>query len=350
MHKKTGNIAIILPTMKNYIHISVFTVTLLSMCSCGTADRRPVILHAECRDRHVDAADMTVPVGGNMPELHSFSAMILAGDTLLTYDAHAGLQFTAYDLHADTVIGRFGKSGNDPGEIAHLQPIFYNRHSKTLYGANVNRDKISSFYLPWAVGNPDYNALDNFRIDIFKCPVADPYFLNDSTVLCTVHIPKETPEYQLAVWNPVNNRVTALKSDSYYDGAHFEIDVAPEKNMIFAADTRQDVISIYSLDGRLQRRIFGPEYDGDTSGRNRFYSTPVICGDKVAMLYSGPHGDPGSHAAYDKIILTDLDGGYITTLDFGFPVSDIIYHAGTNRLYMTVDAKPQLRYLPLDSL
>lgn len=336
--------------MKNYSLISVFTLTLFSMCSCGTADRRPVILHAESRDRHIDATDMLVAVGEGLPDLNSFTTMIQAGDTLLIHDAKARLQFTAYDIYADTVIGRFGKSGNAPGEIAHLQPIFYNRNSKILYGANANRDKISSFYLPWAVANPDYNALDNFRIDIFKCPIADPYYLNDSTVICTVYTPKGTPDCQLAVWNTATNRVTPLKSGPYYDGAHFGIDVSPEKNMIFAADTRQDVISIYTLDGKLQRCIFGPEYDGDSSGRNRFFYTPVICGDKVAILCSGPRSGAGSHAVCDRIILTDLDGGYITTLHFNFPVSDILYHARTNRLYMTTGGTPQFCYLPLDKL
>ncbi len=150
--------------------------------------------------------------------------------------------------------------------------------------------------------------------------------------------------------NLITEKATPLDSVTYYDNARFAITVAPERDMIFAADRRQDIISIYSMDGKLRRRIFGPDYTGALNKKDRFFSVSAVCKDKVAIIYSGRNSVTPVQITSKNIVITDLDGSYIKTLDFDFSINDIAYHAETNRLYMTTDGEPQFCYLPLDKL
>ncbi len=325
-------------------------ILLFTMWSCGTKDTSPVIIHESVRDNHMNATDMVVSIEDNLPDMHSFTLLIPAGDTLLFHDKKGELQFAAYDILADTTIGQFGKFGNGPGEIANFGSTFYNPNSKILYGYNANKNIVSGFYLPRAVTNQDYDAFDKFKMKTFMNPILCPYYINDSTIYCMVYASKGTAEFQLANWNFITNKVVPFDSIDYYDNAKFVITLSPEKDRIFAADKQQDIRSIYTLDGKLCRRIFGPDYTGKINTRDSYFSAPEICGDKLILRYSGPGNNNSKQIIYNTLIITNLDGNYIKTLDFDFSINSIAYHAKTNRLYMTTDGEPQFCYLPLDKL
>ncbi len=320
------------------------------MWSCGSKDTGPVITHENSRNNSINATKLLVSIEENLPDMHSYTYIIPAGDTLLIYDLKADLQFTAYDIYADTTLGQFGKFGNGPGEIANFASIFYNPNSKILYGHNANQNTISGFYLPRAVVNPDYDAFDKFKMGSSIIHIMSPNYLTDSVIPCTVYIPKGASEFQLANWNFNSNKVSPIDSVIYYDNARFEMTVSPENNIILTTDMRQDILSIYNFDGKLLRRIYGPDYGCTYNSKNRFFSCPVICTDKIAIIYSGPGANTPTHPVYNKIIINDINGKYIRTLDFDFSINSIAYHAKTNRLYMTTDGEPQFCYLPLDKL
>ncbi len=200
---------------------------LFAMWSCGTKESGPVIVYESARDNHMNATNMLVSIEVNLPDMHSFTYFIPAGDTLLIKDGKANLQFTAYDIYADTTIGRFGKLGNGPGEIANFGALFYNPNSKMLYGHNANQNKISGFYLPRAVANPDYDAFDKFKMKTFTKPILGPCYINDSIIFCTTYASMGSAEVQLAKWNFITNKVSIIDSIPYHDNPKFNFDDSP---------------------------------------------------------------------------------------------------------------------------
>ncbi len=198
------------------------------MWSCTPKDTGPVIIHENARDNHKNATSIVVSIEDNLPDMHSFTMLILAGDTLLFHDNKGDLQFAAYDIYADTTIGQFGKLGNGPCEIANFGATFYDPNSRRLYGRNSNQNKIVNFYLPEAVADPDYNAVDKFKLDSSPYPFVSPCYINDTTVICAVCRPNGTAEFQLGKFNLLTKEVSTLDSVIYHDKARFALTVAPE--------------------------------------------------------------------------------------------------------------------------
>lgn len=332
--------------------IPAFIIALFTMWNCSKKDTAPVIIYQASRDNHVNVMDKLISIEENLPDMHSFTMLTMIGDTLLLHDHKGELQFTAYDIYADTTIGRFGKFGSGPGEVANFGGTFYDSKSKRLYGHEGNRSTISYFYLPEAISNPDYNVIDKFRIGFVESLFVSAHHINDSTIICAATFPgSDCPaEFQLATFSLITKNSTPLDSVSYYDKARFALSVDLDNNRIYATDFQQDVISIYSLDGNLIRRIFGPEYTGKVMEGYRAFSTPHVCGKHLIVCYSGHRPVTADKTIPKYLIVTDLDGNYIKTLDLDFSIHTIAYHAKTNRLYLSTDGEPQFCYINLDDL
>lgn len=339
--------------MKNvFINFSLMILACFSTISCGTNSRQPDIIHVGSRDNIVNVTDQIVSIDNGLPEMHWLTHLILAGDTLLFHDPKSvELQFTAYDIFKNKVIGRFGKFGNGPGEIANLGAIFYVPDSKSIFGANANQGKIVGFYLPDAIGNPDYSSFDKFNMDFTSGnnAILYPHYLNDSTIICTVYVPDKITRSMATHIGNLNfssQSVSVIDSIPQGESARFGITVSPQHNIIYAADKYQDVISIFNLEGKLQRRIYGPEYNEEIDRRNTSFSHVALCGDYVANIYS----DRNDSNQNENIIVTDIQGNYIKTLKFDFPLNDIIYHQKTGRLYISTDGETQFGYIDFDKI
>ena len=88
-------------------------------------------------------------------------------------------------LSQGKVIGRFGKPGNGPGELANYGGSFFDKNSQILYMNEANQGKMLGFYLPDAIADSEYSPFVKFDMD-FHGPgnaYSTPHYLNDSTVV-----------------------------------------------------------------------------------------------------------------------------------------------------------------------
>lgn len=314
---------------------------LVGISSCSEKSHDTVVVTEGARDNIVDVTDAIVSIDSLLPDMHSMTLLYMAGDTLLFQDFMAtDYQFAAFDIPNEKFIGRFGKFGNGPGEIANFGAVFYDDNSKILYGHNGNRGKISGFYVPEALNNPDYDAFDKF--DLHEA-LFDPSFINDSTVLCPMFASLDDNHpviTHIGRLNLLDGKITVIDSITD-DKARFLISASAEKNLIFAGDMQQDVISIFNLEGKLLRRIIGPEYSEEVNKQDRYFSSSAFIDDVVATVYSGKN----SEIPKNKVIITDLDGNYIKTLKFDFSIYQLAYHPSTGRVYMSTSGDPQFGYI-----
>lgn len=314
---------------------------LVGISSCSEKSRETVVVTEGARDNMVEVKDALVSIDSLLPDMHSMTLLYMAGDTLLFQDFKAtDYQFAAFDIPNEKALGRFGKFGNGPGEIANVGAVFYDNNSKTLYGANGNRGKIVGFYVPEALNNPDYDAFD--KIDMNE-PLFDPSFVDETTVLCPMLASlddKHPVITHIGRLNLSDGKITVIDSITD-DKARFLISASPKKGLIFAGDMKQDVISIFNLDGKLLRRIIGPEYSEEVNKQDRYFSSSVFIDDVVAVVYSGKN----SEIPQNKVIITDLDGNYIKTLKFDFSIYSMVYHPSTGRVYVSTSGDPQFGYI-----
>ena len=70
--------------------------------------------------------------------------------------------------------------------------------------------------------------------------------------------------------------------------------------------------------------------------------------ENIVATYSG--GDYNQEYFPTKILIFDLTGNYIKTLDVGYKISDCCYDETNNRIVMAFDDEIQFGYLNLNTL
>lgn len=302
--------------------------------------------HEGNRDNVIDGTSLMVSIDDKLPPIHSFAVPIMAGDTLVIMDYRASdFLFTAYDIYNDSTIGKFGKYGSGPGEAGNPLFRFYNKYDKNLYIGNGMRGKLSSFYLPEAVSDSTYDAVDGITVNFFR-GILSPNVIDESNVLCTTYSDIKARDSRISNFNIKTGDITVLDSVAPGDRAMTGIAVAEKENLIFSFDRQHDLIRILDLDGNLRRIIYGPEYDENVEKNDYFFSASEICGDKVAVTYTGRKLE----TERSVILLMDLEGKYLKTLRFDATIHGIQYHDKTGRLYMTTTGEPQIGYIELDKI
>lgn len=317
-----------------------------AVISCGRGSEDSSVISEGPRDNIVKiATDKIVSLDDNLPIMHTCN-ITLYGDTLL-FDDHINdeFKFTAYDISQDKVIGRFGKPGNGPGELANYGGSFFDKNSRILYMNEANQGKMLGFYLPDAIEDSEYIPFVKFDMD-FHGPgnaYVTPHYLNDSTIVCATFVVNKKAHSlssHIGRLNLINQSVTVLDTLPDTDNIRYVTAVSPEQDMIYATGRNKDEIRIYTINGELLRTIYGPDYDEKVVNRKKYFSGAEFCGDNIMTIYAAGKENKGQ-----DIVVMDRDGMYVKTLRFSIPLHDIKYHKKTDRLYISTDAAPQFGYI-----
>lgn len=323
--------------------ISMMTL-LLGACGGNSVSE----YHEEKRNNVTDGTSIIVSIDDKLPPIHSLAVPVMAGDTLVIQDFKStDLMYTAYDIYKDKTIGRFGRFGNGPGEVANPLLLFYNKYNRTLYVGNSSRGKLVGFHLPEAVADTSYHAIDKLTMDFFK-GILYPQVMDENTVLCTTYQDLTTRASKICRLDLNSGEISVIEDVDSAANVSRCIAVSEENKKIYSADKQRDLIRILSLDGEVIRTIYGPEYEDNINENDSYFAEVQVCGDKLAFVYTGPDSD--SDKRYDKIILTDLDGKYLKTLVFDETIWGMAYHDKTGRLYLTTKGEPQIGYIELDKI
>lgn len=331
--------------LKRFIHnFLVIAMAGLILGSCG--GKTVSEYHEGNRDDVIDITSLIVSIDDNLPPIHSFAAPIMAGDTLIILDYRStDLLCTAYDIYNDSTIGRFGKFGAGPGDIGNPLVRFYNKFNNNLYIGSGTTGYISSFYLPEAVSDSTYDAIDRLPMD-FNKGILSTRVIDDSTVMCTTYTDLASRDSRISRLNLNTGVITVIDTVAPDVKKKIGITVSVKDNLIFSGDKEHDVIRIFDLDGQLRSIIYGPEYDENVEENDYFFSLSEICGNRVASTYTGRKLEKERSI----IILTDLNGRYLKTLRFDETIHGLQYHDKTGRLYLTTTGVPQIGYIELDKI
>lgn len=323
----------------------------LALWSCRPGAVQPTEEWCGTRD-NVEKATL-VPFGESLPDIGGFNEMFISGDTLIiNYISSQDKLFFAYDLNKDKYIGSFGRYGDGPGEMANIGGIFIDDKGR-LFASNANHMNIQYVDIDKALHDDDYKANVQVKHDISNgfMPIACCKYMNDTTVLCSIFTPgRWSYNTHVGRFNPQTGVGVVIDSiTTGKDTDRSAIAVSPGKNLIASVGMSHDRIRLFDLDGNLKKTIYGPEYEEKRDNKYRYFANAVIGDDKIYALFRGKEKDlEKSSYSSEKMIVMDLDGRYIKTLDFGYPLVDMVYHNKTNRLYISTDGEPQFGYLQLD--
>lgn len=316
--------------------------------SCGKSDGSPTVSYSAERD-NIEHREL-VSIDSALPLIHSESRLYMSGDTLLICDNRSrGNLFYAYDVVQEKYIGSFGKYGAGPGEITNFGIFGINSERGILYGVDYNRWVIYGFNIAEALSDSTYHpfkVMDFYKGDGTR-PICREAYLNDSTVYCAVAVPSadyRAVGYHLGRFNPLTGKSILLDSINP-DPFSGWLCPNPAKNEIIELSLDFDRIRFFDFDGNLKRTIYGPDYK-DYNRRITYYGSPIILGDKIYATYQ--NGDFNDPDLGHQIIVMDLEGNYVKSIDLGVHVANISYNPTTRRIYAETWDEPQFGYFKID--
>ncbi len=255
--------------------------------------------------------------------------------------------FNKDDFSYVTSIGDFGQG---PEEIAVMGCLAVDEIHHQLYVPDHGKQKIFSYDMDSMVVNPFCKPQVKIAMNETLFP-SDYQYINDTLSIAALIKPTGTSTFDqfLGKWNMSTGEITPMKY------THPDI---KEKRISFAASekegiyvecyTRHDLMTICSLDGDLRYNIYGPDWDGGDNNRLHCFGTVMIGNDKIFVSYCGKDYNRDSFPT--KILVFDLEGNYIKTLETGYNISDCCYDSSNHRIIMTLNDSMQFGYLDMDGI
>lgn len=128
----------------------------------------------------------------------------------------------------------------------------------------------------------------------------------------------------------------------------YQLAASEEDSIYVTTSSRYDLMTICNLDGSLKYNIYGPDWDEEITNICHYNVEVCIGGSKIYALYEGE--DYRAGLAPSKIIVFDLNGNYIKTLETEQRICDMCYDKEKHRLFFFTDSDIQFGYLDLEGI
>ena len=337
--------------VSNVFRIYPVFALLVGFLSCGRNPASSIEEHCGKRDK-IETVEL-ISIEEKLPEIHSNSGVFMLGDTLIINDYKStNKRFVVYDIKEDKFLGKFGKFGEGPGEIANFAGIVIDPVNHILYGMGYSTWYMSGFDIREALSDPDYKAFFKTRlenIDGVSPFVATGDWLNDSTAYYEVVVPNED-------WTEFDNRIgrvnlndgsiSLIEDNGFGNNTENTLTISLKNRLMVSVGRVHDTIRLFDLEGNLKKIIYGPDY---TEKRHRprfeYFCQACIGKDEIYASYLNEYILEKNFA--EDIVVMDLDGKYKKTLHVGKPICGMEYNENFNRLYLSTNDYPQFGYIQL---
>lgn len=311
--------------------------------------------YQKSRDKVVDVKDKVVEIGTGDVLVGNNNLLYVLGDYLIVVE----YSWTAIDkiVHLfdrftyKPVLSTVNK-GQGPGEIANPGVLIMNERKGCFYFPDNARMKLYTYVLDSLLADPDYIPEVKCSFPEDRVP-SDVVYVSDTLCIGGTVVSIGTNDFKTAVgcWNMQTGKVRLMPYE------HPEIRkkradciVSTEHGIYVDVYSRDDLLTICDLDGNLKYNVYGPEWrHGEWNDVYR-HIDGVFCGDKIVTAYSGKHRQKKDGFTASLLLVFDLEGNYLKTLDVGRPVVRLCYDDHNKRLLLSMNDEMQFGYLPLDEL
>jgi hypothetical protein len=232
--------------------------------------------------------------------------------------------------------------------------IAVDKARRSFYVTDYGKQKIFSYHLDSVLNNPA--CLPEVKMEMNETIFPWHYqLINDSTAICHIVQPIGTDNYKPmpGKMNMKTGEITLMKYE------HPKMKTSRKRSFVAASVEyglyaeyyqKYDLMTLCNLDGDLICNIYGPGWNSDKR-KIAYYEKVVFCGDKIYASYSGgkPIDEQRMRAIRaTRILVFDIHGNYIHTLETGLQIADFCYDSDNNRLLICqYDGDIQFAYLAL---
>ena len=288
--------------------------------------------------------------------LHNFSNIYLIDMYLVIKDSYSFDKIIyLFDKNDFSYITSTGDRGPGPYELISPADIGFNATSRKLYVPDLGKYQFFFFDLDSVLADPNYIPKESLKSERGQIP-RDFRYLNDTLSIGYFVLPVNIADFRPAAgkWNMSTGEITLLNAHDHPNIQRKRATFAAslEHGIFVEGYWHHDLMSICDLDGNLKYYIYGGKWDDRTQNKVMFYTKIIFCKDKIVALY----GDGDDNFIQDKsnqatkLLIFDISGDYIQTLELGYKTYDICYDRDNNRIIMSIDDEIQFAYLDLDGI
>lgn len=300
----------------------------------------------------VDVTEKIHPIDfGDTVLFNAFCKVDIAKDYLIVSDyKNYENQVHLFDKNNFHYLASTAPLGQGPGEITTLGRILINEDGSELYVQDFARYQFFAYNPDSIRSNPEYKPTLKWNMDrdIFAITLQ---MLNDTASVGLIGMPVSASEIniQTGFWNMETNEIRLL--DDLYAGeehTRYDVEASVEHNLIVEAHWYLNRIVLRSFDGTELCRI-----EGKTSqDRTDYYRSPLFVGSKIYLLYKDQKFSDFMNKIYTptKIVVLDLEGNYLKTLDTPYYINYWCYDKDNRRVILNMDDEMQFGYLEVEDM
>ena len=326
--------------MRNRHMIAVLSLV-MAVYSCGKGESG-VVGSVTDVSQHIQALDTDDFLIGKSANIYVF------GDRLYIVDTKATDKILyVFDTESGKYLGSALNPGPSPYEITEPGALGVNAATGDALMFDYGQNRIVAFNVDSILFDSVYGIRTLRKLDMSGFP--DSYvYVNDSIGYGRLIIPDGKHSYSQTVcrYDVRNDDIRKFStSKAIGEGNRSSVAVSPDGKTIVEACRTQDLIVVYDAAGNPVKEIKGKKYDPVADQSMSFFSGAAVTDRHILVAYCGKKVNEGFYG--DRIMVFDLDGNYIATLDPDIEIRKMAYSPTTDNLYISTPDSIQFGILPL---
>ena len=240
-----------------------------------------------------------------------------------------------FDVNDGMYLGSAISFGPSPEEISIPDALGVNTDTGDAIMFDFGQNRIVSFNVDSILANDSCAPRTMVSLNPAKFP-SHYIHVNDTTGYCRMIVPTPEKSYtqKLARYNIKTGDVTEFSNcDAVADNNKSKVAVAPDGKKIIEACRTQELIVIYDDKGNPVKEVKGQNYLPEADNMMSYFTGATVTDRHILAAYSGKNARKHFYGNY--IVVFDLDGNYITTLDTGVPIIGMAYSPTNRNLYIS---------------
>ncbi len=332
--------------MKKAIYI-LTTVILLYSCSSETEkhqNNRTNII--ECKDKIKEINTEPLILGGVCRTYMMNEYLMILDVEPLEYHLHL------FDKTNFKYVCSFGLHGQGPKEITNPGDVIPNEEGRSFFIIDYGKYKLLAYNLDSVLASPkDYSPKIKTKIGKKEFPAQYTY-VNDTLSIARMIIPIGSSDFNevRAKWNMKTGEITPMKY------THPEIKrkrttfaFSKKHNIYVECYNHHDLMTIADIDGNLICNVYGVRWKNLDSKEEWHFQDVIFVGDYILASYAGKKTNSDERFP-TKILVFNIKGDYLKTLDIGYLISDFTYDKDNHRLIFKLNDEIEFAYLDLDGI
>ena len=302
------------------------------------------------RSNVVKIQEKIVPFETDSILIGAFSRMYIEDGCLLITDSKSfSHQVYLFNKKNFRFMASTSPMGQGPDEITRIGYLATDAVHRRFYVSDHGKQKIFSYDLDSVLQNPFYKPSVKMNMDVGNFPTEYEY-INDTLCIGRTILPVSVSDYVPGIsrWNMLTGEMKLISYDHPdVKRKRFTYASSSKYGLALQLYTHSDLMTIVDFNGNLKCNVYGPQWND--LGSNHYYDSAVFCkSGKILASFSG--GDYNREYEPTKLLVFDIDGNYIKTLEVGYRIFNMCYDEELNRLYLNFDDEIQFGYLDLDGL